>query len=475
MEVESSFETKVTLSPEDLTLLANYTNKSEKAKRVDGYGSIDQLIEKKIKEQYEGKCSRSGYVLPNSIKLLSRSVGMVEKGRFTGELLFYAEARCKVYQPPEGVLLAGIVTHKNRMGIYVDYNNHAIRIMVPRDLHIGNEEFDAIEPGDLVKVEIKKSRYQVNDTSILSVGVFKGKAKKAGYYGFEDKDEPEAVAALGLAKQEREPTPEPVKERDVEDVLEQPLEAPINKVPKPNAGSTDYYFYSTLPEGKELDPLYPVSITLSVDKEKPVTYKSVEHFMQEKKFGPKQSAIIGAIRAADTPLDARKVGTQKELQVGETMIQIGPKHLRKDWDLVKDDLMKKVQTAKFTANPELRDKLLATGDRKLIYADPYDSYWGIGKDKLGQNKLGQSLMELRTTLREAPATAPVAATAAPAKRSAKKATVVVAATIPEEKPKPVVSAPATKATKAKKSVAPPPPPPPPVLLSDSDAESSEED
>jgi hypothetical protein len=44
--------------------------------------------------------------------------------------------------------------------------------MIPRDLHIGNEEFDSIQIGDIIRAEIKKSRFQVNDTHILSIGQY---------------------------------------------------------------------------------------------------------------------------------------------------------------------------------------------------------------------------------------------------------------------------------------------------------------
>jgi ribA/ribD-fused uncharacterized protein len=482
MEVQSSFETKVTLTPEDLTLLANDKSRDGMAKKRDGYGSIDQVIEKKIKESYEGKCSRSGYVLPNSVKLLSRSVGMIEKGRFTGDILFYAEATCKVFQPPEGIILAGRVTHKNRMGIYVDYNDHAIRVMVPRDLHIGNEEFDSVDVGDVVKVEIKKSRYQVNDVSILSVGVFKGRAQKPGYYGFEDKEEAEPVAAVGLAKRERLEIPEEVKERDVEDVLEQPLEAPAEDVPKAPAGSTDLYFYSSLPTFKELDPLYAASVRYEVSKGNPVDYKSVEHFMQEQKFGPKQSAIIGLIRAQLTGLDARRIGTSKTIEPSKgVVIEIGPKHLRRDWDTVKDSLMEAIQTAKFTQHPELREMLVGTGARKLVYADPYDSYWGVGKDGLGQNKLGEIVMKIRKRFQDEGT--PTAVAVPKPKKTAKKAVpapVVLSSSPSAPAPitakasvKPVVAVAAPAApTKSKKKVAPPPPP---ALSSDTPADSSEEE
>ena len=49
--------------------------------------------------------------------------------------------------------------------------------MVPRDLHLGDDEYDGVDVNDTVQVEIKKSRFQVNDPYILSVGVFKGYAE----------------------------------------------------------------------------------------------------------------------------------------------------------------------------------------------------------------------------------------------------------------------------------------------------------
>jgi hypothetical protein len=57
------------------------------------------------------------------------------------------------------------------MGIYLNYKN-AIRVIIPRDLHIGNDGFENVIIGDIIRVEIKKSRFQINDESILSVGIF---------------------------------------------------------------------------------------------------------------------------------------------------------------------------------------------------------------------------------------------------------------------------------------------------------------
>jgi DNA-directed RNA polymerase subunit E'/Rpb7 len=219
MELDIQFETKVTLTAKDMG--KDITN-------------LDELLEKKIKEQYEGRCSRNGYVLPNTVQMISRSMGMVEKGRYTGDVLFYAEAAAKVLQPPDGIEIEGTVIRQNRMGMYIDYQG-AIRVMVPRDLHIGEVEFnDLIKVGDTVRVEIKKSRYQVNDTSILSVGIFKGRVKagapeeeKKEEFTEADVDDAEddaaeaEAAAIATADEEDEEDAEPsAEEEDIEEKTE---------------------------------------------------------------------------------------------------------------------------------------------------------------------------------------------------------------------------------------------------------------
>jgi len=156
MEQLAVFEERVILTPADLR---------------PEITSFDDILVKKLKEKLEGRCSRHGFVVPDSIELLSRSLGYAEKGRFTSDFIYYMKAQGKVYNPPDGLEVEGSVIRKNKMGLYVIVND-AIRIMIPRDLHIGSPEFDEIEMGDVIKIQLKKSRFQVNDTHILSIGQF---------------------------------------------------------------------------------------------------------------------------------------------------------------------------------------------------------------------------------------------------------------------------------------------------------------
>lgn len=186
MEQIAVFQEKVALSPIDL--------------RSD-ITSFDDILLNKLKLQLEGKCSKNGYVIPGSLELLSRSLGFSEKGRGTADFLYYLKAQGKVYNPPDGLIVEGEVMLKNKMGCYVILDN-AIRIMIPRDLHIGNEDFDNIELKDLIRIEIKKSQFRANATHILSIGQFLGKVGEDEGPSTSASASPEAKAVTNQSSKE---------------------------------------------------------------------------------------------------------------------------------------------------------------------------------------------------------------------------------------------------------------------------------
>lgn len=158
MDTEAFFQEKVYLTSNDISREVT---------------SIDDILLKKLKERLEQKCSPHGYVLPGTLQLLTRSAGMVDSGRFSGDWAFLVKAKGHVLNPPEGTSIELEVLKSNKMGIYGIYEN-AIRVMVPRDLHLGDEEFDQLKVGERIKVEIQKSRFQLRDPFIVSVGLFRG-------------------------------------------------------------------------------------------------------------------------------------------------------------------------------------------------------------------------------------------------------------------------------------------------------------
>ena len=72
--------------------------------------------------------------------------------------------------------------------------------------------------------------------------------------------------------------------------------------------------------------------------------------------------------------------------------------LRKDWEEVKDGIMKKAVLEKFKQNKEICKVLFSTGEENIIERTTNDYYWGCGKDGSGKNMLGIILMEVRKEL-----------------------------------------------------------------------------
>jgi DNA-directed RNA polymerase subunit E'/Rpb7 len=192
MEHSVLFEEQVALTPKDLSKVIT---------------SLNVVLLEKLKLKLENKCSRHGFVLPDSLKLLSRSLGKSSNGRFVGDYMFYVQLQANVINPPDGIILSGEVLRKNKMGIYLHIKN-AIRVIIPRDLHIGNEEFENLSIGDNVNVEIKKSRFQVNDDSILSVGIFRSKVAK----DIIDDDDDDEIDIINDQKEDAE------SEESIEDI-----------------------------------------------------------------------------------------------------------------------------------------------------------------------------------------------------------------------------------------------------------------
>ena len=183
METTAFFEKKISLTPSDFNEVKT--------------ASIDDIILRKARDSVESKCSEQGFVLPGSLELLSRSMGYFESARFTGDAIYYAKLKGQVIYPVEGIQILGKVIRKNKMGLYINYQN-AIRIQVPRDLHLNEPEFEEIQIGDNVYVELKRSKFSIYDTYILASGLF---IRKEGSAPTENESDEESDASESEASE----------------------------------------------------------------------------------------------------------------------------------------------------------------------------------------------------------------------------------------------------------------------------------
>lgn len=110
-----------------------------------------------------------------------------------------------------------------------------------------------------------------------------------------------------------------------------------------------------------------------------VTYYSVEQAYQAQKttIATERSTIINE----HNPYKCKQLGKRVTL--------------RSDWNEVKLSIMFDLLMTKFRNNPDLQDKLIATGTQELVEGNWWhDTYWGVCNE-IGENHLGRLLMKVR--------------------------------------------------------------------------------
>ena len=114
-------------------------------------------------------------------------------------------------------------------------------------------------------------------------------------------------------------------------------------------------------------------------------WKTVEHYFQASKFLNDYSVVV---QMAKTPMDAASLGRSRAYPI------------RGDWEVVKDEVMKRGVFKKVETYNNIRKLLLSTDNREIVEHTSNDYYWGDGGDGSGLNKLGYILMEARCYFRE---------------------------------------------------------------------------
>lgn len=109
------------------------------------------------------------------------------------------------------------------------------------------------------------------------------------------------------------------------------------------------------------------------------TWPTSEHYFQAQKFLDEK--YREEIRRVSSPMVAARMGRDRS------------KPLRKNWESVKEQVMRKALRAKFEQHAELRALLLATAPAKLVEHTENDAYWGDGGNGKGKNRLGYLLID----------------------------------------------------------------------------------
>ena len=119
-------------------------------KPMDLNNKIDDIILVKLKKKIEGKCIKVGYVSPDSVKILTRSLGIINNSNFDGITMYKVRFTVNVCNPAIGQIIQCNVFNidKSQVICYIDNpDTSPLEIYLFKHHHVGNVDFANLKNG----------------------------------------------------------------------------------------------------------------------------------------------------------------------------------------------------------------------------------------------------------------------------------------------------------------------------------------
>ena len=136
-------------------------------KDIKNKQDIDEKLLSKIIKRLGNKCSNYGYIEKQSIKLLDRNVAEIIGRHFNGKLSYNVKLEVNVCSPSKNDIVTCKVIAKNKIGILCQ--NDPLVIILSKDVHMKNVQFNAINENDIINVKILDYKYNYSDDQIQVV------------------------------------------------------------------------------------------------------------------------------------------------------------------------------------------------------------------------------------------------------------------------------------------------------------------
>ena len=125
-----------------------------------------QPLVTQLRMNLEGHCSSEGFIQSQSITILKYSIGRSNytKGGIDYEVQFQAD----ICFPHQGQVFKATTDVRSKIGIHALLP--PLKILIPRDLHIGSKDFETLEPGKEIEFEVVNAVFKQMDKDIIIIG-----------------------------------------------------------------------------------------------------------------------------------------------------------------------------------------------------------------------------------------------------------------------------------------------------------------
>jgi len=153
--------------------------------------NIDSSLLAQLRNKYEGVCVAEGYINRRSITLIEYSIGRMNL--IKGGIDYMVRFQADICMPHPGQVFRAPVSLKSKIGVHAELT--PMKVLLPRDLHIGNASFEDVEESQMIEFDVIGAKFQQGDETIVVLGKLREIIKPATQSTTEEA-EPEQVQPL---------------------------------------------------------------------------------------------------------------------------------------------------------------------------------------------------------------------------------------------------------------------------------------
>lgn len=163
--MDDNYYTPVTLTT-SLNLLANQLK-----------GDINSVILSILKKKYEGLCNKDGYIIRDSISIISRSTGKIKTINSQSYINYNITYSCNIITPAIDIIYKSHIDTINKLGVisYIKLiDEDTIKtspfiIITPKE-YISDKVFSSLKINDQINIKIKsfRTKYLAKHIQIVS-------------------------------------------------------------------------------------------------------------------------------------------------------------------------------------------------------------------------------------------------------------------------------------------------------------------
>ena len=131
---------------------------------------IDNAIIETLKKKVEGHCISDGYIKPDSIQIISRSLGCMENHNFSGNVMYNLRYKADICCPVKDQhfeCIVGLHDETNSVCYVGDIDNSPVEIYLFRENYLGNADYASLKPNDKILVKVVNTQIEFGNDKIL--------------------------------------------------------------------------------------------------------------------------------------------------------------------------------------------------------------------------------------------------------------------------------------------------------------------